>query len=150
MNGDLGIHACEREDELLDALGRGYVDPDLSAHIATCVACGELQLVAGALLEERTDAIAHAPVPAGGTRWWRMQIRRRHDAQAVARWSLLIGQAITLVIAIALLVSFAGAEVVAGVRQLAASVDLSTPILLAIAASLLALPIGGWMALRQK
>jgi len=141
---------CPRTDELLDALGRRFVGPELAAHVESCADCSELRLVAGALLDERADAIAEAAVPSAAAMWWRMQMRRAEEAQARARRSLLIGQAATLLVAVALAVSLLGGDVAAGVRRVAASIQLSTPWLLLLATWLLATPIAGWVALRQK
>ena len=141
---------CHREDELLDALGRGYVGEELGAHVASCPSCAELRLVAGALLDERVQAMMEAPVPSAGTMWWRMMVRHRQEAASAARRSLLIGQAMTLVIAAALVLSFFGADVVFGVRELIDTIRLSTPLLLALATWIVAAPVAGWVALRQK
>jgi hypothetical protein len=141
---------CEREGELLSALGRGFVAADLEAHAADCPACGELRLVAGALLDERVQAIAEAPVPSAGTMWWRMRVRQRQEAAARARRSLLVGQAATLAIALALVISFFGGEVAEGLRHLAVTVRLGTPLLVALAASAVLVPLAGWAALRQE
>jgi hypothetical protein len=141
---------CPRADELLDALGRGCVGPELERHVASCAGCSELRLVAGALLDERVDAIAEAPVPSAAAMWWHVQVRRQEEAQARARRSLLIGQAATLAVALILVVSLLGAGVAAGVRHAIASIQLSTPLLLVLAAWFLATPIAGWVALRQK
>ncbi len=145
----INLDRCEREDELLDSLGRGFVTDELTAHMGECVACAELHLVAGALLQDRVQAIEEAPVPASGTMWWRMQMRQRHDAQVMARRSLFVGQAVTLAIALVLVAALLGSEVVSGVRDVVASVKLSTPLLLALASSLLLFP-AGWIAIRQK
>jgi hypothetical protein len=144
------MSACPRADELLDALGRRCVGPELATHVASCADCSELQLVAGALLDERVDAIAEAPVPSAAAMWWRMQVRRQEEAQARVRRSLLIGQAATLAVALALAASLLGADVADGVRRAVASIQLSTPWLLLIATWLVATPIAGWVALRQK
>jgi hypothetical protein len=141
---------CPREDELLDALARGFVGDELEAHAASCPACGELRAVAGALLDERAQAMLEAPVPSAGTMWWRLRIRRQLEAEAAARRSLLIGQAVTLAVAIGLVLAFFGAELAAAVRGLIATVRLSTPLLLGLAGWILAVPIAGWVALRQK
>jgi predicted anti-sigma-YlaC factor YlaD len=141
---------CPREGELLDALGRGFVGAELAAHVASCPSCGELSVVAGALLEDRAQAIVEAPIPSAGTMWWRLQVRRRQEAEATARRSLLIGQAVTLAVAIGLVVSFFGAHLAFTVRDWLATLQLSTPLLLALAASILAVPIAGWVALRQQ
>lgn len=141
---------CAREAELLEALERGFVGAELDAHAGSCASCGELRLVAGALLDERVEAMAEAPVPSSGTMWWRMRARHRHEAEAAARRSLMIGQAATLLVAIALVVSYFGGEIAFGVRHLVATVRLSTPLLLAVATWVLLAPIAGWVALRQK
>ncbi|HEY6140785.1 MAG TPA: hypothetical protein VI670_23775 [Thermoanaerobaculia bacterium] len=146
----MNANFCPRADELLDALGRGFVGPELSRHVDSCADCGELRLVAGALLDERADAIAEAPVPSAAAMWWRMQVRRHEEAQGRARRSLLIGQAATLAVALALAVSLLGADVAAGFHRAVAAIQISTPWLLVLATWLVATPIAGWAALRQK
>lgn len=141
---------CHREDELLAALARGLVGAELTEHVASCSSCSELQLLASALLDDRHAAVAEAPVPAAGTMWWRMRVRQRHEAQATARRSLLIGQAATLLIALTVVGAVFGEAVVSGMRTLFDNLHLSTPLLLALATSALLLPIGGWVAVRQK
>ena len=143
-------NVCPREDELLDALGAGFIGEELESHIATCAACGELRLVAGALLDERVQAATEAALPSSGTMLWRMQMRRRQEAQSTARRSLLIGQAVTLAVAIALVFTLLGGTLMGEAVNVIASIKLSTPLLLAVAAWLLAAPIAGWMLLRQK
>lgn len=142
---------CIREEELLEALGRGLVGNELAEHVAGCDSCSELQLLAGALLDDRNAAIADAPVPAAGTMWWRMRVRQRHEAQVAARRTLLIGQAATLLIALAVVGSLFGDAVVVGLRTLFEDARLTSPMLLvALASSLLLVPIAGWVAVRQK
>lgn len=144
---------CEHEAELVAALGRGFVGPDLEAHVRECAACAELHTVASAFLDERADAIAEAPVPSSGTMWWRMRIRQRHEAAARVQRSLLVGQTTTLALALGLLLALFGGEVIAGVRELAVTVRLSTPLLIAVASlglGAVVAPIAGWLALRQR
>ena len=141
---------CLRENELLEALERGYTGPELMSHVRECGPCGELHTVAGALLDDRIQAVGEAPVPAAGTMWWRIQVRHRHEVEATARRSLLLGQAATLAIAIALMVSLFGVEIAVGVREVISSIRLSTPLLIAIGTWLLLAPIAGWVAIRQK
>jgi hypothetical protein len=146
-------NACQREDELLGALGAGFIGEELESHIRTCAACGELRLVAGALLDERVQAMAEATetaLPSSGTMLWRMQMRRRQEAQATARRSLLIGQAVTLAAAIVLVFTLLGGNLAGEAMNVIASIKLSTPLLLAVAIWLLAVPIAGWMSIRQK
>jgi hypothetical protein len=141
---------CPFEEELLDALGRGYVATGLAEHVAACTACRELHLVAGALLDDRALSMLEAPIPSAGTMWWRIRARQRHDAEAAARRSLVIGQAITVAIALALIIAFFGGQLAGQARSVLAAVRLSTPTLLALVLSILATPIAGWLALRRE
>ncbi|HEX7150393.1 MAG TPA: hypothetical protein VF618_02820 [Thermoanaerobaculia bacterium] len=141
---------CHREDELLDALQRGFIGAELDAHAASCPSCNELRLVAGAFLDDNAHAMAEAPVPSSGAMWWRMQVRQRQENVSKARRSLLIGQGATLAIALALVVAFFGGDLAVAARDMVATIRLSTPLLLAAATSLLLAPIAGWVAIRQK
>lgn len=143
-------NVCPREDELLEALGAGFIGEELEAHITTCAACGELRLVAGALLDERVQAVTEVALPSSGTMLWRMQMRRRQEAQSTARRSLLIGQAVTLAAAVALVFTLLGGNLAGEAVTVIASIRLSTPLLLAVAIWLLAAPIAGWVLIRQK
>jgi hypothetical protein len=82
--------------------------------------------------------------------WWRIQMREQQAMQAAASRSLLIGQAATLVLAIALIAVFLGGDVVAGFRGVVASLRLSTPLVLLLAWGMLAAPVAGWVAIRQR
>ena len=141
---------CPREDELLAALGAGFIGEELASHITTCAACGELRLVAGALLDERVQAVTEAALPSSGTMLWRMQMRRRQEAQSAARRSLLIGQAVTLAAAVVLVFTLLGGHLAGEAVNVIASIKLSPPLLLAVAIWLLAAPIAGWVLIRQK
>lgn len=141
---------CERQDELLDALGRGYVGAELESHVAGCEACAELRLVAGALLDDKAQAMSEAHVPSSGTMWWRMRVRHRQEVAMRARGSLLIGQAATVIVALSLVTWFFGTDIAAGMQHLVSTVRFSTPLLLAAASLVLLLPVAGWVAIRQK
>jgi hypothetical protein len=141
---------CASEDDLLDALGRGFVRAELEAHVVSCSACTELRIVAGALLDDRARAMLEAPVPSAATMWWRMQMRRRHEAEAIARRSLMMGQAATLVIALTLVMSFFGTDVALHVHDLMLTIRLGSPLLIAAATLILVTPLAGWVAVRQK
>ncbi len=141
---------CQREDELLEALGRNLVGPELESHVTACAPCSELRLVAGALLDDRVQAMTEADVPSSGTMWWRMRVRHRQELESRARRSLFVGQAATLLVALALVISFFGSDVAVEVRHLASTVQISTKLLLIAATWALAVPIAGWVAIRQK
>lgn len=143
------VEHCERQDELLDSLSRGFTGPDLDAHVAACAACRELQFVVSALLDDRADAIAEADVPSAGAMIWRMRMRGRREAEARARQSLLAGHAVTLAIAVALVVAFFGAELASAARNAIAPL-IGTPFVIVVAMWLLIAPIAGWVAIRQK
>ena len=141
---------CNRQDELLEALGRAFVPEHLTAHLAQCDSCAELRLVAGALLEERSQAMTEAPVPSAAAMWLRMQLRREHEVEAGARRSLLIGQAVTLTVAMVLIAAVFSSEISAGIRHAFGSISLSTPLILVLATWALLAPLGGWVAIRAK
>jgi hypothetical protein len=144
---------CQREDELLDALGRGYIGTELDAHVATCIACTELRAVAGALLDDRAHAAAEATIPSAGTMWWRLQMRHRQEAQTIAQRSLFVGQAATLAVALTLVIAIFGPQFAGEIRNVFTSISairLSTPLLLILATWVLIAPIGGYIAIRQK
>jgi hypothetical protein len=143
------IVRCHREDELLDALGTGFMNAELEAHVAQCAACSELRVVAGALLHDRTDAIREAAVPSSASMWWRMQMRHRQDVATAARRSLLIGQALTLMAGVGLMAVLFGGDITATARHIAASINVSTPILVAIASTFVAAPLAGFVASRR-
>jgi len=143
---------CEREDELLDALRRGFAGTELEEHAASCASCSELRLVAGALLDDRADAVASAEVPTAGAMLWRMRVRARRDAESRARRSLLLGHAATLAVAIALAAIFFGPTLATAASQLFhhPPAALHTPLLVVIATSLLLAPLAGWAVVRGK
>ena len=143
---------CPREGELLDALGRGFVPVELAAHADGCRSCAELRLVAGALLADRAAATAAAPVPAAGTVWWRLQLRHRQEARLAARRSLLVGQGVSLVVALALLVAIFGAEAANLVRAAlqGASPQPLLPLALFGGGALALLSLGGLLLARRR
>ncbi|HVG25676.1 MAG TPA: hypothetical protein VND45_16080 [Thermoanaerobaculia bacterium] len=147
----MNAERCPREDELLDALGRGYVGAELETHVAACTPCGELRLVAGAFLDDGAAAMTEARVPLSGTMWWRMRVRYRQELEARGRRSLMIGQAATLLIAMAMVFSFFGSDIALELRHMIALIRFGAPLVLVIAATwALVVPIAGWVALRQK
>ena len=145
---------CPREPELLTALGRGFVGPDLASHAAGCPACGELQLVAQALLADRETTVREVRVPAAATTWWRLRLRQRREAEAQARRTLLVGQAATGVAALALVVALFGAELLAAVRAVTVRVPGGGPLALGLGVVgllVLLVPLAaGWVALRER
>lgn len=77
--------SCDREIEVLRTVQAGRwpeaSDPDLCAHVAGCTACGEVALVACALLEADTWTGTEAhPLPQASLVWWKAQLRARREA----------------------------------------------------------------------
>lgn len=142
---------CAREEELLDALTRGYIGPELEAHIAACASCKELQVVAGAVLDDRANAVAAAPIPSSATMLWRMKTRHRQDLADQARRTLLFGQAATLLVAVTLVLAFFGRNVASSVHAAWSHMPpLSLPLVCALAFWIVAAPIAGWVVARGK
>jgi hypothetical protein len=79
---------CDREPELLDVLASGRwpeaCGSELRDHVAGCLECRDLLLVAEALVADRRHAEAEADVPSSGAVWWRMQMRREREAREAA------------------------------------------------------------------
>jgi hypothetical protein len=142
--------SCPREQELLDALLRGFVEPEIAEHAGQCTSCGEIQLAARSLIDDRIEAVREAPVPSAGAMWLRMQMRAHQEARARARRSLLIGQAATLAIAIALVLSLFGADFAMEAERVAASMRVNGPLLIAFVLTIVAAPIAGYVAIRSK
>ena len=146
----MNSNVCAFEDELLEALQRRFLPRDLAAHLDGCASCAELRRIAGALLDDRVHAIAEAPVPSAATMWWRIQLRRQKEAEAASRRSLLVGQAATLAIALLLVVALFGVDMAEGVRHALASIRVSMPLLVGLAAGFILAPLAGYVAIRQK
>ena len=83
--------SCERESEVLEAIlaGRAPIACD-------CPSCRELVLVAGALRDAHTAALAEADVPPAATVWWRAQRRARQEALAAAARTITAVQTASL------------------------------------------------------
>jgi hypothetical protein len=120
-----------------------YARPGIACNASvTAAGCTHLP----ALLDERVQALAEATeaaLPSSGTMLWRMQMRRRQEAQTVARRSLLIGQVVTLAAAIVLIFTLLGGTLAGEAVNVIASIRLSPPLLLAVGIWLLAAPIAG-------
>jgi hypothetical protein len=90
---------CLHEEDVADAVVSGRwpagCDADLVAHAASCVICGDVIVVAGAICEDGNAACAEARIPPAGLMWWRAQLRARHDVAESA------GRPITYVHAVA-------------------------------------------------
>lgn len=68
---------CPREDEILDGLATGELDPDKRAHAASCTACGDAMEAFAAL---RSAAEVNPALPPPGLIWWKAHIAERRAA----------------------------------------------------------------------
>lgn len=140
---------CAREDELLDALGRGYVGEELEAHVEACDSCRELKVVAAAVLDDRAVAMTEAHVPGGGAMLLRMKLREQHEAEARARRSLFIGQGITLGVALIIIAAFLGGPLAEAALRLATALRVSMWLVVTVASAIALAPVAGWVAVRR-
>lgn len=143
---------CARETDLLDALQAGYVTAELSHHLKACADCRELESVAAALLDDRATNLSEARIPSSGTMWWRMQIRLRGDAETRTRRALVIGQGLTILVALGLIVTLLGDWLLPGITSPFSGISLTTPIVTLVVLAVLALvavPVAGWIAVHR-
>lgn len=143
---------CAREADVLDALQAGHVTAELSHHLEECADCREIESVAGALLDDRATSLSEARIPSSGTMWWRMQIRLRGDAEVRTRRALVLGQGITLLVALGLIAILLGDWLLPGITSTFSGISLTTPIVtlsvLAVVA-LIAVPVAGWIVVHR-
>lgn len=103
---------CERENELVDALRSGLVNPDLRAHAASCATCGDLIEVAGALLDDRRALMREAKLPGSGLVWWRAAMRDRQETARRALRAARIIQAVLVMIAAGVGIALIGPQTI--------------------------------------
>jgi len=78
---------CDKEKQILDAVRSGKFSPELSSHVATCVACADVMLVSKFLQNEAENVRKHVLSDAGLI-WRKAQLRSRHEALARATWPI--------------------------------------------------------------
>ena len=101
---------CSHEQDVLDALAsRRWPDRAghaLRAHVATCAICGDLAMVAGALLDADADGQVASKLPPASLVWWRAQLRAREEAARAALRPIRLAQFAACLCLGALLVAF--------------------------------------------
>lgn len=75
---------CDRESEVLLAVGSGCLGDELRQHIGRCAACSELYDVASAVVDDRRALMSEARLPGSGLVWWRANMRARQEAARMA------------------------------------------------------------------
>ena len=94
------FRGCDWEPEIVRAIAEGRaerIEDDLREHVAHCGPCKDLIEAGAALACDREWAVREAAVPSSGAVWWRMQIRRRSEAQQAARRTVNFVQGAILV-----------------------------------------------------
>ena len=169
---------CVHEAEVVAAvLSRRWpeaCDESLRAHAETCDACREVVAVAALLKEdydEAREAIAQrdVPLPSAGQIWWRAAVKARVEAAEAATRPLVWGYGVAAACAVALLI--AGASVVwpsllpafdrlvsltpwmppvtSATDAVMAALRAQLPIVIGVAAFLVAVPVALYVALRE-
>jgi hypothetical protein len=167
---------CEHEAAITQAvLSRQWphaCDQALQAHASTCEVCREVVSIATLLREdydEARKAISRrdVPLPSAGQIWWRAAVRARADAARAATRPLVWGYGAAAACAIGLLaaggtimwpsVTPAFDRVGALTARLAPAADMVVatlgarmPIVIGVAACLIAAPIGLYFAFREE
>lgn len=162
--------ACERELETLAAMSDGTwpdrCGEDLRAHVAACPSCAEMTVVAGALLDDRTEAFSRAALPSSGLMWWRMQFRSRQERARAATITVAIIQAAAFVAVLAIAIvgmavfspstshslnpftDFASFQAIFK-TAVASAVQWGVPLIFAFAAWVTLAPVIVWMAVTE-
>ncbi len=152
---------CDREIETFDAISSGAwpdtCDDSLRAHVANCAICSDVVEVATALIDDRDDALRHAPVPPSGVVWWRMQLRARNEAAQSARRTVIAVQAAVFAAVIAIALAILGGTwwtKLPHIDEIAASgllvvAQWGVPLLLALAIWLTLAPVAVWLAVAK-
>jgi len=75
---------CGEEQRVFDAVHANALDSTLKEHVAHCVICTEIVLVAQYLDEQRRSQESEIVLPDAGLLWWKAQLRYRDAALARA------------------------------------------------------------------
>jgi hypothetical protein len=81
------IPRCEREPEVVRALGRGELSGNLLQHAEACVVCGEVCAITRHLL--LVESSMEEPLESAAGVWWRLNLRMRHQKIERARLPLV-------------------------------------------------------------
>ena len=167
---------CEQEPAVVQAVLGGQwpdaCDQSLRDHAAACEVCREVVAIVPLLREEFTEAREaigrrDVPLPSAGQIWWRAAVHARADAARAAARPLVWGYGAAAACALGLLA--AGASIVwpailqvfdrfgAFTARLAPAADMvmaalraQLPIVLVVAACLIAAPVALYFAFREE
>ena len=167
---------CEHEPTVVQAvLGGQWPDacePALRDHAGSCEVCREVVAIVPLLREEyldRRDAIGRrdVPLPSAGQIWWRAAVHARADAARAATRPLVWGYGAAAACAIGLLAAGASvawpslaqwfgsvgpltARMAPAADMVMATLRAQLPIVIGVAAFLIAMPVALYFALREE
>ena len=167
---------CEHEAAVTQAvLSRQWpdaCDAGLRQHAEACDVCAEVVEVAALLREDYDDgrreiAQRHVPLPSAGQIWWRAAVNARADAARAAARPLVWGYGIAAACAVGVIAAAvsvfwpsmlpAFARVGAFTAWMAPTADMvmatlraQLPIVIGVAAFLVAMPVALYFALREE
>jgi len=170
---------CVHEPDVVAAvLSRRWpeaCDASLRAHAEACEVCREVVEVAALLKEdydETREAIAQrdVPLPSAGQIWWRAAVKARVEAAEAATRPLVWGYGVAAACAVALLIAGASAvwpsllpafdrlpsltqwmpPVTLATDAVMAALKAQLPIVVGVAAFLIAVPVALYLALREE
>jgi len=139
---------------------------DLREHAADCPGCLDLVEVASAVSDDRAAAFREVDLPAAGLVWWRMQLRRRREAEQTlqrATFALQTTMVVLVLAAAAALLHFVPIPSIGWPGWLLESVGSAgridaivravlhwgTPVLLGAVAWITLAPVAAWIALEH-
>ena len=144
---------CRREPDVLEAVQVGRCDDDLRLHIDSCTSCGDLFEVGTLLFSEGRSTAREARVDSSGLAWWRIQLRLRREAARTADRALTTVQAASLTIAVILGLAIFGTQFfldVLSVENLSTFAHWGTPLVVAIAATVILAPLAIVLAVAER
>ena len=87
---------CPRESDVLDAVASARwplrVPQELADHVASCVICTDVVVVAEAMRSDHDAVWQQADIPSSGQVWWRAEMRARQEAIRQASRPITIAQ----------------------------------------------------------
>jgi hypothetical protein len=167
---------CEHEAAVAQAvLGGRWPDacePSLRAHAEACEVCREVVAIVPLLREEYLDARdaigrRDVPLPSAGQIWWRAAVHARADAARAAARPLVWGYGVAAACAIGLVgaglaavwpamppvfdrMGAYTARLVPAADMVMATLRADLPIVIAVAAGVIAMPVALYFALREE
>ena len=126
----MGLAMCEHEDAVVRAARTGFWSEDLRAHCGQCPACGEMMLVAAALLE--SDSRTDLPLPDAGLVWWKAELKLKRERASRALRPVVYAERATAAAIVAVLAM--GAAWLPPVSQPVAIAAIAGVVILTVAA----------------